>query len=239
MTSKFWASSEDMSADSSAANDYSNRKSHDQSADEDIPRDLEEGANQVLARPISSGGTMATAMTTNTRIPNLQPTQHANLFYLSLIEGKCKEQAKTTLNRSRPPNQQLSENDPEVRSLAKSLYHDMKAELLKAGMIPEEFANQDHPELPQYLNIFDRILTNLASAKTNEVLGNSGFKAIQDTQSLSITEDFSSSEESKALVLFGDTTLATRPQISTILSMLYQEGTSKLGQSEYAKYYTE
>ncbi len=231
-----------MSTDSSAANDSSNRKSHDQSADEDIPRDVtDEGAEQALARPVSSGGTVARAMT-STRIPSLQPAQHANLFYLSLIEGKCKEQAKTTLNKTRPPNQQLSENDPEVCSLAESLYHDMKAELLKAGMIPEEFANQDHnelPQLPQYLNIFDRILTNLASAKTNEVLGSPGFKVIEDTRPLGIAEDFSPSEESKALVLFGETAVAPRPPISTVLSMLYQEGTSKLGQSEYTKYYTE
>ncbi|RAL61198.1 hypothetical protein DID88_010277 [Monilinia fructigena] len=44
--------------------------------------------------------------------------QQSTLFYLSLIEARCKAQALTTLNSGRTPDDQLQENHPDVRSLA-------------------------------------------------------------------------------------------------------------------------
>lgn len=159
MTSKFWASSEDASVDAS------------ESA-ETIPRDpsVEEvSTDSVWETQDLNHGTVIRTMASQPRMPNLQPHQHASLFYLSLIEGRCKTQAARQLNEGVLPQDQLPDDHPEVMSLAKHLFIEMKKELVKAGMVPEEFAGDDLPDLHQYLNSFDAVLNNIAPRRTSEI----------------------------------------------------------------------
>ncbi|KAB8297643.1 hypothetical protein EYC80_001451 [Monilinia laxa] len=94
--------------------------------------------------------------------------QQSTLFYLSLIEARCKAQALTTLNSGRAPDDQLQENHPDVRSLAQGLFSDMAGELRKSGVLPraDELASRQFANLREgYLSTFDSILTNIASQR--------------------------------------------------------------------------
>jgi translation initiation factor 2-alpha kinase 3 len=62
---------------------------------------------------------------THPQLPNIQPHQHATLFYLSLIEGRCRTQAANALNAGRPGDDQLPEDHPDVQSLSQHLFREM------------------------------------------------------------------------------------------------------------------
>jgi translation initiation factor 2-alpha kinase 3 len=60
--------------------------------------------------------------------PNLTQHQRESLFHLSLLELQCKATAKDELNKSREPNDYLSEDHPEVKSLTASLFSPLAKE---------------------------------------------------------------------------------------------------------------
>lgn len=206
MPPKFWASSDDWSADSSVVS------SHDESRDNSVNQD-EDASLEVMAKtgrqkqrigvagkemadsmPQNQNiGTVARAMATNFRLPNLQPQQHASLFYLSLIEGRCKTQAANSVNGGRLAEEQLSEDHPEICDLAQHLFTEMCKELVKAGMLPEEFAGYNLLELRRYLSSFDAILNNIATKRTHEVSQNGSYKALPGVRLPSLNRDISSS----------------------------------------------
>jgi translation initiation factor 2-alpha kinase 3 len=169
MSPKYWASSEDLSADSSVEGSKSGlSRSRDHGED---PKRLElSGRGGSSAQQSNAGtGAVARAVGSNVmlpRLPNLQPHQHASLFYLSLIEGRCRTQAAHTINSGRTPENRVPEDHPEVLGLAQHLFAEMQRELVKAGMIPEEFAGSALPDLHQYLNSFDALLSNIATQRT-------------------------------------------------------------------------
>jgi translation initiation factor 2-alpha kinase 3 len=98
-------------------------------------------------------------------LPNLQPQQHATLFYLSLIEGRCRTQAANTINAGCSPENAVPEDHPEVLGLAQHLFDEMRSELVRAGLLSEDFAAQTLPDLRNYLDSFDNLLQNIATQR--------------------------------------------------------------------------
>lgn len=96
-------------------------------------------------------------------LPELDAQHHSTLFYLSLIEGRCRTQAANSINRGRLPSDRLLEDHPEVLELARHLFAEISQEFHKAGVLPDEFASQNLEALrSQYLKSFDRIVDNIA-----------------------------------------------------------------------------
>lgn len=188
MSPKYWASSEDLSVDSSV--DGSQEESRDQSVptmeddEEDCggdPESLELSTTDEINLHSSNVGTLARTTGTDItlpRLPNFQPHQHATLFYLSLIEGRCKTQAVQTVNAGRNPENSLPEDHPEVLGLAQHLFAEIKRELVKVGMIPEEFAGPALPDLRQYLNSFDTLLNSIVTQRTFDLAEHHSHRAL-------------------------------------------------------------
>jgi translation initiation factor 2-alpha kinase 3 len=170
MSPKYWVSSEDLSADSSLEDSLSGSRDlpvHEEGyePDENVGAELSTAEGSVRQNP--NDGTVVRTVGANVtpRLPNLQPQQHATLFYLSLIEGRCRTQAANTFNAGRRPEDIVSEDHPEVLALAQHLFAEMRNELVKAGLLPEDFAASTLPDLRQYLDSFDNLLGNIATQR--------------------------------------------------------------------------
>ncbi|KAG4430694.1 hypothetical protein IFR05_013827 [Cadophora sp. M221] len=193
MSSRFWASSEDLSADSSL--DESRGYSHDEQNLGNLERTSQDPNGDV--------GALARIITSELSRPIAQQSQHASFFYLALIEARCKRQAALFINKQRRPVDQLSEDHPEVCDFATQLFAETKKDLAKVGMLPEEFVGQHIPELPSYLSTFDTAINNIATRATSDL---SGLPIIPfvDTQSLPLIPETSQLQQSefysKALV---------------------------------------
>jgi len=167
MSPKYWVSSEDLSADSSLEGSQGRSRDHPDdeegkhedggvsTAEGSIPRGFNDRA---VAGPLETDVTLP-------RLPNLQPQQHATLFYLSLIEGRCRTQAANTINAGCSPENAVPEDHPEVLGLAQHLFDEMRSELVRAGLLSEDFAAQTLPELRNYLDSFDNLLQNIATQR--------------------------------------------------------------------------
>lgn len=122
----------------------------------------------TVAPAMEGAGPLTRLGGSSQQLPNLEPHQHSTLFYLSLIEGRCRSQAAFLLNKGRHPTEQLREDHPEVRALSRPLFAEMSKELHKAGILPHDFAGEDLEELRgQYLNTFDTALHTIATKATN------------------------------------------------------------------------
>lgn len=190
MPSKYWENFADLSCDSSA------ESSHDPqelSADvEEVRTPKEEAAESIedgdskwvldskedAGEQNSNTGTISRVMAANFQLPNLQPHQHASLFYLSLIEGRCRTQAAASINAGRSLEDCVAEDHPDVSDLAKHLFAEMSKELIKAGMIPEEFVGRPLPELRLYLSSFDSILSGISSTRPHDLSDPESYRAI-------------------------------------------------------------
>jgi len=170
MSPKYWVSSEDLSADSSVED--SGNRSRDLSNDvEERQLDGDSGASIAEGSIDRSpdGRTVARTIGADValpRLPNLQSQQHATLFYLSLIEGRCRTQALNTINASRSQDNYVGEDHPEVLSLAQHLFSEMKRELQLAGLLPLDIPALGLADLRQYLNSFDNLINNIAAQQT-------------------------------------------------------------------------
>ena len=173
MSSIFRAPYDDSIADSieDSENDVANASANDNHASTDsIPR-------SSLQTPLA----LARLNSSHPQLPNIQPHQHSTLFYLSLIEGRCRTQAASALNAGRRPEEHLPENHPEVHGLAQHLFGEMTKELHKAGVLPDEFAGQELREIRRkYLSSFDAILNNIAAKRTDEFQDNNTYSSLFD-----------------------------------------------------------
>ena len=185
MSPRYWACSEEELSEDSSASESTRSRDNDQSVDEEISRSEGMGQEGTGFRSQNSG-TIAQVMAPDSysRLPQRQPRQQASLFYLSLIEGRCRTQAANSINARRRPEDQLPEDHPEVSRLTHELFSDMKSELVRAGFIPEEFADNHLPDLRQYLNSFDVVLSSLATKHTSELPAKHKYRAIAGTRSL-------------------------------------------------------
>ncbi|KAH7411130.1 kinase-like domain-containing protein [Cadophora sp. MPI-SDFR-AT-0126] len=190
MSSRFWASSEDLSVDSSAAGRDGSR---DDARDTNSREGFESTDNLDQTGDV---GALARIMTSDMSRPTLQPSQHTTFFYLALIEARCKKQAAVFINKQRRIADQLPEEHPEVCALAKTIFADVRKDLARVGMLPEEFVGQHIPELQSYLSSFDTAISNIATRKTSDI---SALPAISfvDTQSLSFVPGTSQLEQSQ------------------------------------------
>ncbi|RDW69397.1 hypothetical protein BP6252_08417 [Coleophoma cylindrospora] len=136
------------------------------------PTEARYGGTQpgVASSPhVPDTGTIARQSTANFQLPNLQPHQHSSLFYLCLMEGRCKTQATNSINSKRSPDDQLPENHPEVCELAQHLFSTASSQLLTAGVLPAEFAGPEYADLRAgYLASFDQVLNNVATKRSLE-----------------------------------------------------------------------
>lgn len=196
MSSRFWASSEDVSADSidSSVGSWS---AQDRTRDSgDSEQSYGRGKLGQDARQNQNTAVIPHA----TVLPDLQPYQRANLFYLSLIEGRCRTQAATTINANRPLEEKLSEDHPEVLNLSRHMFAEVRRELNKVGMLGDEFVGQEVPELHTYLNSFDNILDNIATQQSHN-LAEHNIRAVANNSVLrQIDADSSNTHLSNALV---------------------------------------
>jgi translation initiation factor 2-alpha kinase 3 len=157
MPSKYWEDSADLSRDSTV----------------DSIQD-DEGFSEVEPKASNAGsasqshhdghdGTVSRVMSTSFNLPALEPHEHANLFYLSLIEGRCRTQAAASINASRDPGNLVGEDHPDVTAMAQHLFTEMSKELVKAGMIPQGYVARPLAELRLYLRSFDSVLNGIAT----------------------------------------------------------------------------
>lgn len=195
---KYWEDSADLSRDSSAESDEDLEeiakecvKSQDGSSGtasegptssnltrQQTTTSQTESVEEVQ-RDSHVDGTVSRLLASNSTQPSLEPHQHASLFYLSLIEGRCRSQAASSINQDRPVEARVTENSPEVEILAEHIFAEMIEELSKAGMVPEEFVHRPVSELRSYLRSFDSILQGLTTPLQNLSL-HPGNRAIDD-----------------------------------------------------------
>ena len=133
-------------------------------------------------------------------LPNIQPHQHSTLFYLSLIEGRCRTQAASVLNARRRLEERLPEHHPEVHSLAQHLFSEMTKTLHQAGVLPDEFAGQELSELRRnYLSSFDTILQGIATQKQRDFENDNTYSSLFDrSNAFAIHEDLLSASATNA-----------------------------------------
>jgi translation initiation factor 2-alpha kinase 3 len=179
---KYWEDSADLSRDSSAESDEDLEEvaeEHAEPQDGSKGRATEESRRNNLQREQTAisqtesieevqrdshvDETVSRLLASNATQPSLEPHQHASLFYLSLIEGRCRSQAANSINQDRTLEAHVTENSPEVEILAEHMFGEMIKELSKAGMVPEEFVHRPVSELRSYLRSFDSILQVLAT----------------------------------------------------------------------------
>ena len=147
----------------------------------DLPNVFQNGAyTKSTVSPMTGpsmpgiAGPLTRLAPSSSHLPNLEPHQHSTLFYLSLIEGRCRTQAAYLLNEGRHPTDQLTEDHAEVCALARPLFAEMSKELHKAGILPGEFAGQDLEDLRgKYLNTFDSALQTIATKAAHAIPGHS------------------------------------------------------------------
>jgi hypothetical protein len=228
MPQKFWASSEDLSVDSSVdSSTYTGQKGPENGSSD--------GAQDNNALVRTTVGSMS--------LPNLPANQHASLFYLSLIEDRCKTQAVKTINATRRQEDCLPADHPEVCDLAKHLFIETRRDLLKAGIIPKELASKSLPDLQLYLRSFDALLNNIATRKNSDISIQQDYRAI-DGLSLPLNRDLSASIEfSRALVRHDSSinlSMAEQQVDPSLLSLLSLKGPIDIAQqSTYSRDFTE
>ncbi|KAH7355084.1 kinase-like domain-containing protein [Rhexocercosporidium sp. MPI-PUGE-AT-0058] len=218
MSSRFWASSDDLSVDSSFGGDGT----RDYSRDEERSHENLERTSQ---RPNGDVGALARIVTSELSLPIAQQSQHASFFYLALIEARCKRQAGLFINKQRGPVDQLPEEHPDVCALATQLFAETKKELAKVGMLPEEFVGQHIPELPSYLSSFDTAINNIATKTTSDLSGQPIISFV-DTQALPLISEMSQLQlpqvYSNALVR-QDLRMAHQQGEQSLFSLLYPD----------------
>jgi len=126
----------------------------------------------------TNAGTVARILDSNFRLPNLQSHQHASLFYLSLIEGRCRTQAAREVNRERRTENHLPEDHPEVNALAEVLFTQMSSKLRQVGLLPQEVSVPNLRELRRYLDTFDTLLSSIATRHPGSLFDQSSHGAI-------------------------------------------------------------
>jgi translation initiation factor 2-alpha kinase 3 len=122
--------------------------------------------NSLDARNIDEdelvAGELIRAIATTVSPPNIQSNQQATTLLFSLIEGRCKSQARSYLNSRRHQQDQLSEDDAEVLALADSIFKETLTGMKKAGLIPKEVAIPGAVERRDFLKALDTRLKDIA-----------------------------------------------------------------------------
>jgi translation initiation factor 2-alpha kinase 3 len=141
----------------------------------------------------SVAGVVTRAIATNFPLSDIQSNQHTTTFLFSLIEGRCRSQARSIINSERHHQDQLSENHPEVCTLADSIFTETVIGMKKAGLIPEEVAIPGPLERRDYLRAFDTRLNDIATQQqpVNSVK-HLTYDTIKDSKLYSIAEEASS-----------------------------------------------
>ncbi len=187
MSSRFWASSEDLNIDSSFDSNFTHPR------DSSNEQHGHQGAEATVNNSLSNGDIQTVARTlTNHARTNVQSQQQGTLLLLSLVEGRCKTQAAKVINRSRRPADQLPEDHIDVRQLSKRLFVAATNDLVQAGIIPEEFAGRQLSELQSYLSAFDAVLNNIATRQAPDLAGLQDI-SFDDTQPLALAVNCSPS----------------------------------------------
>ncbi|PBP25629.1 protein kinase [Diplocarpon rosae] len=172
MTSRFWASSEDLSVDSTVDCGILD-VSHDPGSTES-PQAASEGyqgsearVNTTLDRSI---GTIAHTGTDPSQL-GFQPQYQSTILLLSMIEERCRTQAFNSFNATCHLADQLPHDHPRIRQLAKDTFIETINELVRIGMIPENFAVRQLSVLQSYLSSFDSVLKTIASRRASNIAG--------------------------------------------------------------------
>ncbi|KAL2070794.1 hypothetical protein VTL71DRAFT_13820 [Oculimacula yallundae] len=189
MSSNYWASSEDLSVESSSGGLNSSR---DQLPDDHSSQSFED----IINGPQGDLGALTRLVASDLSRPHVQQTQHASFFYLALIEARCRKQAALFLNTQRSQENQLPEDHPDVCALAVDLLVEAKRELANVGLLPEELVGRHIPELPSYLSSFDAAINNIARRTTSD-LSSLPHVSFVDSQSLSLVPETSSLQQAQ------------------------------------------
>ncbi|KAF4637737.1 hypothetical protein G7Y89_g351 [Cudoniella acicularis] len=172
-----------------------------------------------------NSGAIARTVASTFQLPNVQPQQHASVFYLALIAGRCRTQAASTINARRRTENKLSERHPEVSNLAERLFAETLKELKKAGMLPPDITIPSLPELQGLLDSFDTILHNAALKQPAAILDQGVYGAIGNSTSESSLFERS---QSQALIPQRFTMLPrshdTYPANSSVRSLMVASG---------------
>jgi translation initiation factor 2-alpha kinase 3 len=130
---------------------------------------LESGGNDNDAfrdtKAAVSGSVTRASSNHNLPVSHFQPDQSRSVFFLSMIEERCRKEAASALNRGRSPSDKLSEDHEDVEALATRLYHGVSQEMAKHAQLPSEIAGPQGITLrKELLSGFDTVLSNAARA---------------------------------------------------------------------------
>jgi len=238
MSSLFTNSFEDSS--SSENGEGKENPSNDGSAD---PKKQKAEGN--INVPLAQIGTVARLGSNNFQLPDLQPHEHSSLFYLSLIEARCRTQAANSLNAGRRPENKLTEDDVEVRELAQDLFSGMSKQLAKAGLLPSTSQNFARPEVAGlragYLNTFDNILNSIATKRAETAHKSSNSLAIDNSASAISTFQFSKTHALSTIpfTMADDQQVQKTPLLSPTTLAFFNSVTANGFQSEYVRDYRQ
>jgi translation initiation factor 2-alpha kinase 3 len=141
----------------------------------------------------SVAGVVVRAIATDLPLTKNQSNQQATTFLFSLIEGRCKSQARSTINSGRRKEDQLSEDDPEVCALAESIFKETVVVMKRAGRFPEEVDIPGPSERRDYLKAFDTRLSDIATRQYPvSAVDRITYNRFEDSRPYSFSEDVSS-----------------------------------------------
>jgi eukaryotic translation initiation factor 2-alpha kinase 3 len=147
---------------------------------EGVAKRQQKSSSKPSAGPAGDNGTPAKTKTTaagavarapsahSLPVSNLQPDQSRNIFFLSMIEERCRKEAASAINRRRSPGAMLSEDLEDVKAPTAYLYERVSREVIQ---LPGEMAaEQGSLSRRVLLSSFDTALTNAARHMSNNYL---------------------------------------------------------------------
>jgi translation initiation factor 2-alpha kinase 3 len=211
------------------------------------PRDTNNEQSKVSAVESSSqlpNASTALARLANSDLHNLDPKDQEVLFYLSLIEGRCKTQAANSINRGRHHLDWVPDSHPEVVELSRHLFSKISQEFHKAGLLPDKFSGLNLEVVrSKYLTTFDSILQDYATQHAPDLFDRNTDRSISRSNIFSLSEGSSSLALSGALARRQQFTMAEAAQSPSGLHSfqlnLQGNGINERLQSRYKSEYKE
>lgn len=176
--------------ETSAEFSYGEASKDSASHSKDSAQSLEHVLGTTTEIPTFSNSLVRLASSDGPGIDNLDPKDHEVLFYLSLIEGRCRTQALTSINSGRDYVDQLPDNHPDVVELTRHLFTQISTEFHKAGFLPDKFAGQNLEDVrARYLTTFDNVLQDYATLHTPNLFHRDTTGSISGSDIFSLSGD--------------------------------------------------
>jgi eukaryotic translation initiation factor 2-alpha kinase 3 len=222
-----------------------NHKSSSKTSENLVPGENDNDAFGDAKAAVSSSVARAPS-NHNLSISHFQPDQSRSVFFLSMIEERCRKEAANALNCGRNPSDMLSEDHEDVEALATNLYHGVSQEMTKHVQLPSEITGPQGATLrKELLSGFDTILSNAArsmslqsrespSASRSQMKANSSLAVLPLFPNSSAVSRVTGNTTESTVMLYGNGSLFGGPK--SVYRSEYQE-LGLLGKGGYGEVY--